>query len=255
MDQFTRSMDPAQQPTLDTWSASNLPVGFLERAQVIGDEPRSYLINQFSEVGMTDPFPPELLEPRADVPKRLRPMGDIDLPVYPEYKMNDPLSSPASAYLPRKELMLKMMRAAFEVNNESQLWFNNIKVEEEPKMTDVDWELMAKLLPTSQTDPEAILRRKQLWKSFDGNNNGHLSLAEVQMGISSLFKGEAIATAKPAMMRAFQFAKAYQPGKGVSNDFLQENEFRYFLVALRQRFEYWVAFKCVDLNEDGKVDF
>jgi Ca2+-binding EF-hand superfamily protein len=31
-------------------------------------------------------------------------------------------------------------------------------------------------------------------------------------------------------------------------------EFRVFLIALRQRFEYWVAFKRVDQGGDGRID-
>ena len=58
-------------------------------------------------------------------------------------------------------------------------------------------------------------------------------------------------------MRAFQFAKDASPGKAgdkYADDYIQKSEFRIFLVALRQRFEYWQAFKRIDAGGDGRID-
>lgn len=56
-------------------------------------------------------------------------------------------------------------------------------------------------------------------------------------------------------MRAFQFAKDYVPGKDqYSVDYIEKKEFRIFLVALRQRFEYFEAFKRIDTGNDGRID-
>jgi hypothetical protein len=62
---------------------------------------------------------------------------------------------------------------------------------------------------------------------------------------------EVLYEAKPAIMRAFQYAKAYNKGTSkYGDDYLEKRDFRIFLVALRQRFEYFVAFKKVDTGQD-----
>ena len=58
-------------------------------------------------------------------------------------------------------------------------------------------------------------------------------------------------------MRAFQFAKNAIPGKKgdqYADDYIEQREFRIFLVALKQRFEYWEAFKIIDTGGDGRID-
>lgn len=64
--------------------------------------------------------------------------------------------------------------------------------------------------------------------------------------------------AKPAIIRAFNYAKNYVPAKGKNkkygNDYVEKKEFRVFLLALRQRFEFQEAFKRVDYNNDDRID-
>ena len=56
-------------------------------------------------------------------------------------------------------------------------------------------------------------------------------------------------------MRAFQFAKNALPGASkYGADYVEFKEFRIFLNALRQRFEYWQAFKRIDDGADGRID-
>ena len=58
-------------------------------------------------------------------------------------------------------------------------------------------------------------------------------------------------------MRAFEFAKNAVPGKKgdkYAADYIQQKEFRIFLVALKQRFEYWEAFQHIDTGGDGRID-
>lgn len=100
----------------------------------------------------------------------------------------------------------------------------------------VDWGEIARLLPISKTDPEQIKARSKLWRGFDNNGNGYVSLAETQKGLRDVIKSEALLEAKPAIMRAFQFAKDSVPGKKndkYADDYIQKSEFRTFLVALR----------------------
>ena len=57
-------------------------------------------------------------------------------------------------------------------------------------------------------------------------------------------------------MRAFQYARMYTKGTGkYGDDYLEKRDFRIFLVALRQRFEYLVAFKQIDTGEDQRFDY
>ena len=72
-----------------------------------------------------------------------------------------------------------------------------------------------------------------------------------------VLKSDSLFDAKPAIMRAFQFAKDFCPSKKSNkygNDYVEKREFRVFLVALRQRFEYLQAFKRIDTGNDGRID-
>lgn len=77
----------------------------------------------------------------------------------------------------------------------------------------VDWAEIAKCLPTSKTDKEQIKARNKMWTGFDNNGNGYVSLAETEKGLRDVVKNEALLEAKPAIMRAFQFAKNAVPAK------------------------------------------
>lgn len=74
------------------------------------------------------------------------------------------------------------------------------------------------------------------------NGNGFLSLAEIDKGIRDTLKLEGVFNSKPAILRAFVYAKNYCPAKGKNkkygDDYVEKREFRVFLVALRQRFEF-----------------
>ena len=102
------------------------------------------------------------------------------------------------------------------------------------------------------------MARQKLWNAIDINANGFLSLAELDKGIRDTLKLESIFNAKPAIIRAFEYAKSYCPAKGKNkkygDDYVEKREFRVFLVALRQRFEYQEAFKRIDYNDDDRID-
>jgi Ca2+-binding EF-hand superfamily protein len=119
----------------------------------------------------------------------------------------------------------------------------------------INWEEIAQKMPTSKTDPVQIKRRAELWKYFDNNGNGYASLAETQKGIRDGLQLEDLFEAKAAVIKAFNFAKDAVPGKAkYGADYLEKKEFRIFLVALRQRFEYFQAFKRIDAGGDGRID-
>ena len=103
----------------------------------------------------------------------------------------------------------------------------------------INWAEINQKLPTSKEEKP---QRIQLWNRMDVNGNGYLSLAEVDKGLRDVLVSDQLFDAKPAIMRAFQHAKDYSPSKnkgGYGDDYIEKKEFRVFLIALRQRFEYF----------------
>ena len=122
-------------------------------------------------------------------------------------------------------------------------------------MESVNWEEISAKLPCKKKDPEEKAQRKKIWSQMDNNGNGYCSLAEIDKGIRDVLQCDELFDAKPAIMRAFQYAKDFCPGKSkYGADYVEFREFRVFLVALRQRFEYLQAFKKIDEGGDGRID-
>ena len=118
---------------------------------------------------------------------------------------------------------------------------------------------LAAKLPTANT-PEHKARRYQLFKEFDPNRNGYLSLAEVDLGLRN-FVGEksaagqsAIDTLQPAIARAFSAAKNLMANaSGAGEDFVEHKEFRLLLVYLKRYLELFVMFQGIDTSGDRKL--
>ena len=119
----------------------------------------------------------------------------------------------------------------------------------------IDWAAINEKLPTSKDQVE---ERNTLWGQIDANGNGFASLAEVDKGIRDGLELSEIFDAKPSIIRAYQYAKNYSPVKGSKNtrgdNYLEKKELRVFLIALRQRFEYFEAFKKIDTGGDGRIN-
>lgn len=123
----------------------------------------------------------------------------------------------------------------------------------------IDWEEINSKLPFERSEA-AKAKRKALFRSFDPNGNGYLSLAEVSVmiikldsvsgllsqvdkGIRDVLACEELFDCKPAVNRAFHFAKNKSQGDDkYGPDYLEFREFRLFLQSLRQYFEYYQAF-------------
>lgn len=77
------------------------------------------------------------------------------------------------------------------------------------------------------------------------------------MGLRKVLRQELIAAAKPAIKRAFEFAKDYskaRAGDKHGDDFIEKKEFEAFLVALAQSLEYWHVFRRVESQGDDRID-
>lgn len=121
-------------------------------------------------------------------------------------------------------------------------------------MSSVDWTAVNAKLPVAKTAEDKAARKK-MFRAFDPNGNGVLSLAEVDKSIRDVLKIDEIYDAKPAIMRAFQIAKNSKPSKrgDIGDDYIELREFKYFLLSLRQYFEYWEAFTRIDENSDRRI--
>lgn len=122
-------------------------------------------------------------------------------------------------------------------------------------MASIDWTAINAKLPIAKNAEQKALRKK-MFKEFDPNGNGILSLAEVDKSIRDVLKIDELFDAKPAIMRAFQIAKDCTKSKRgeVGDDYIEFREFRFFLLSLRQYFEYFEAFNRVDNSKDGRID-
>ena len=119
----------------------------------------------------------------------------------------------------------------------------------------VDWAGISTKLPLER-DQEGVAKRAKLFRDFDPNGNGYLSLAEVDKGVRDVLKLNVMFDCKAVIMRAFEAAKKTGPKKSsLSDDYIEKNEFRIFLVYLRQYFEYYVMFDRIDTGDDKKISY
>lgn len=117
------------------------------------------------------------------------------------------------------------------------------------------WAELRQKLPYLTT-PEQTAKRAKIWGLFDVNNNGYLSLAEVDKAMRDILQLPALFNLKPVLMRAFQAAKKKLPAKNPhGDDYVSKAQFRYVLMYLRQYYEYWVAFDEIDKNDDRRISF
>lgn len=119
--------------------------------------------------------------------------------------------------------------------------------------SNIDWNAINAKLPYERTE-DAKAQRKALFSSFDPNGNGYLSLAEVDKGVRDVLQSDDLFDCKPAINRAFHFAKNKSQGDDkYGPDYLEFREFRLFLQTLRQYFEYYQAFDRIDTGDDNRV--
>ena len=115
--------------------------------------------------------------------------------------------------------------------------------------------MLAPKLPTDLSAPSRVARRK-LFKGFDGNGNGFLSLAEVDRGVRDVLGSDELFDAKAVIMRAFQAAKAAGRSRSPhGEDYVEDGvEFRLLLVYLKRYFEMHAMFREIDSSGDQRLD-
>ncbi len=112
-------------------------------------------------------------------------------------------------------------------------------------------DFLTQKLPIERTK-EGFLNRKQIFDKFDKNHNGFISYIEALQGIKEILGLVEVSDCKPAVYRAFMAAKNSQRNKfQQSSEFIELNEFRYFLCYIRQFYEYYQMFSLI--NTDGNI--
>lgn len=112
-----------------------------------------------------------------------------------------------------------------------------------------------KSLPLLKT-PEDAAKRSALFEKFDRNGNSYLSLGEVNKGIRDVLDFNEKILNTGVIKKAFRVAKNSGPKRSeISDDYIEKNEFRTFLVYLRQYSEYIEMFDLIDIQDDKKISF
>ena len=78
----------------------------------------------------------------------------------------------------------------------------------------MDWNMMGSFLPIERKDKKQMEARKKIWFLFDEDGSGYVEFEEALFGLKSYFQNEAIIEeARPAILKAYNFAKDYLPAK------------------------------------------
>jgi len=118
----------------------------------------------------------------------------------------------------------------------------------------IDWEKVNAALPYKRGEDQLEERRK-LWRAIDVSGSGLLSLAKVTRGIRDVVGLDLLFDCRPAINRAFHYSKDLSKKRGGAHtaDYLVFKEFRVFLQALRQFFEFYQAFEWLDKTQDRRI--
>merc|ERR1712106_669112 len=120
-------------------------------------------------------------------------------------------------------------------------------------MGDINWALINSRLPFARTK-EQFEERRKMWKAIDVNDNGFVSLAEITRGVRDVINVKDLFDCRPAINRAFHYSKSVSKSKHIhADDYLDFKEFRLFLAALRQFFEFYQAFSRIDTGKDNRI--
>mmetsp|Transcript_17735 Transcript_17735/g.41262 ORF Transcript_17735/g.41262 Transcript_17735/m.41262 type:complete len:286 (-) Transcript_17735:120-977(-) len=116
----------------------------------------------------------------------------------------------------------------------------------------VTWEVLKGMLPLGMS-AEDKHRRKALWKEFNITGTKHLALFEVDASIKKVLKCEELFDAKPAILKAYTYAREVNPSG--PDEKLEFCEFRLLLVYLKGLFEIYQMFMQLDVNHNQVLSF
>lgn len=88
--------------TTSTEKLATLPLNFMIRYGLNEDSSEHFNINSFYQIGLSDPFPEIFADKNVDY-------------FYPEHKILNTDYIPSMTYIPRKDVMLRLMRSCLNV--------------------------------------------------------------------------------------------------------------------------------------------
>jgi len=119
----------------------------------------------------------------------------------------------------------------------------------------INYQMITQTLCTERT-PEGMKKRMELFDKFDTNKNGLLTLRECDLGIKNVLNLHEVSECKPVIFKAFEAAKGISSnGKDSSKNYVEKNEFRYFLCYIRQYFEYYQMFCQINSNANLSISY
>jgi len=126
-----------------------------------------------------------------------------------------------------------------------------------PKPEQINWQKLIAKLPPIDASVASHTKRMEIWKQFDMNGNGLLSLAEIDKAVRDVLEIDELFDCKPVIMRAYQAAKGHPDPSGkrtnVNPDFIEKNEFRLLIVYLHRYFDLWEMFESLDTDTDRRL--
>lgn len=113
---------------------------------------------------------------------------------------------------------------------------------------------LIKKLPTDATEAGRKERLK-LWNKINEYGNGYLSYKRLETQLCKYLEMPFSIREKGPIRLAFNAScnRYAKKGAKLQDNLLEWNEFRIFLVYLRQYFEYYVLFKQIDKSDDQKI--
>lgn len=117
-----------------------------------------------------------------------------------------------------------------------------------------DWDGLINKIPHRKTEEDRN-QRVEIWKNgLNAYGNGSVSYKKLSRDIRKYLDLPEEVVTKGPLKYAFDAAKNQYKTKWDSDDnYLQWNEFRIFLLFLKQYFEYWKMFETVDSSGDHKI--
>jgi len=171
-------------------------------------------------------------------------------------EMNDSNKQIQEENAEEQELSLKKENSQSKEEEQNQIEEQDEKSSEEKEKERISDSLQRiKLLPLEKT-PESAAKRSQLFDRFDPNGILFLSISEIDKGVREILSFSERFLKKDIIKKAFISAKKSGAKRNNSSEeLIEKNEFRSFLVFLRQYSEYYEIFELMNSTEDRKITY
>lgn len=90
---------------------------------MIDPEPAMWKVHRFVQIDVNEPYPEEHDDQTDIAADEASGPSNVETDVYPPGRVGCADFGPRCMYVPRNELLLKLMRACIGIKNEEGLWF------------------------------------------------------------------------------------------------------------------------------------